>query len=257
MWLWRRLHQMLDTINALSTTDLSFISLQKYKLLLMATCSGAMSQLVSVCQPSFCTINTNQPYTLFARKQFSPLLTTASQLCTVNFCKFPFHSCWQYLLFRFIDIILGESVNCSLVSAVLSKFLYVFVCKVQGFVFLPSRCVYLMCIMAKAQALSVLLFLKKFYCKLKILCTACIVICTHLFFILASVVFQDVHVMIFVGFGFLMTFLRRYGYGSVGFNLLMAAFAVQWSTITSGLFTFIEQSHNNVTEYKISVSIES
>ena len=54
-----------------------------------------------------------------------------------------------------------------------------------------------------------------------------------------------------------MTFLRRYGYGSVGFNLLMAAFAVQWSTITSGLFTFIEQSHNNVTEYKISVSIES
>lgn len=69
--------------------------------------------------------------------------------------------------------------------------------------------------------------------------------------------FQDVHVMIFIGFGFLMTFLRRYGYGSVGFNLLMAAFAVQWSTITSGLFTFIEQSHNNVTEYKISVSIES
>ncbi len=54
-------------------------------------------------------------------------------------------------------------------------------------------------------------------------------------------VFQDVHVMIFAGFGFLMTFLRRYGYGSIGFNLLLASFAIQWSTITSGVFTFIDQ----------------
>ena len=30
--------------------------------------------------------------------------------------------------------------------------------------------------------------------------------------------FQDVHVMIFVGFGFLMTFLKKYGYGSIGYN---------------------------------------
>ena len=63
--------------------------------------------------------------------------------------------------------------------------------------------------------------------------------------------------MIFVGFGFLMTFLRRYGFGSVGFNLLMAAFAVQWSTITSGMFKFIEQSQSNMTEYRIPVSIET
>ena len=47
--------------------------------------------------------------------------------------------------------------------------------------------------------------------------------------------------MIFVGFGFLMTFLRRYGYGSVAFNMLLASFAIQWSTITSGVFTFIDQ----------------
>ena len=53
-------------------------------------------------------------------------------------------------------------------------------------------------------------------------------------------VFQDVHVMIFVGFGFLMTFLRRYGYGSIGFNLLLAALVLQWGTITTGLFGFIE-----------------
>ena len=54
-------------------------------------------------------------------------------------------------------------------------------------------------------------------------------------------VFQDVHVMIFVGFGFLMTFLRRYGYGSIAFNMLLASFAIQWSTITSGVFQFINQ----------------
>ena len=55
-------------------------------------------------------------------------------------------------------------------------------------------------------------------------------------------VFQDVHVMIFVGFGFLMTFLRRYGYGSIGFNLLLAALVLQWGTLTTGLFGFIEIS---------------
>ena len=58
--------------------------------------------------------------------------------------------------------------------------------------------------------------------------------------VLSVTVFQDVHVMIFVGFGFLMTFLRRYGYGSIGFNLLLAALVLQWGTITTGLFGFIE-----------------
>lgn len=47
-------------------------------------------------------------------------------------------------------------------------------------------------------------------------------------------VFQDVNVMIFVGFGFLMTFLKKYGYGAVGFNFLLATFAIQWSTLIRG-----------------------
>ena len=47
-------------------------------------------------------------------------------------------------------------------------------------------------------------------------------------------VFQDVHVMIFIGFGFLMTFLRRYGFSSVGLNMLVAAVAIQWSMLVSG-----------------------
>ncbi|XP_018601106.1 ammonium transporter Rh type B-like [Scleropages formosus] len=48
--------------------------------------------------------------------------------------------------------------------------------------------------------------------------------------------FQDVHVMIFVGFGFLMTFLQRYGFSSVAFNFLIAAFALQWATLMQGFF---------------------
>ncbi|KAG8145116.1 hypothetical protein E2320_013481, partial [Naja naja] len=51
--------------------------------------------------------------------------------------------------------------------------------------------------------------------------------------------FQDVHVMIFVGFGFLMTFLQRYSFGAVGFNFLLAAFGIQWALLMQGwLHTF-------------------
>ncbi|KAG8227234.1 hypothetical protein J437_LFUL003965, partial [Ladona fulva] len=48
--------------------------------------------------------------------------------------------------------------------------------------------------------------------------------------------FMDVHVMIFIGFGFLMTFLRRYGYSSVGLNMLVAALSIQWAVLASGFF---------------------
>lgn len=38
--------------------------------------------------------------------------------------------------------------------------------------------------------------------------------------------FQDVHVMIFVGFGFLMVFLKAHSWTSVGFNYLVACWAL-------------------------------
>ncbi|XP_002915481.1 ammonium transporter Rh type A [Ailuropoda melanoleuca] len=47
--------------------------------------------------------------------------------------------------------------------------------------------------------------------------------------------FRDVHVMIFAGFGFLMTFLRKYGFSSVGINLLIAALGLQWGTFIQGI----------------------
>ncbi|NXS67423.1 RHAG protein, partial [Pandion haliaetus] len=46
--------------------------------------------------------------------------------------------------------------------------------------------------------------------------------------------FQDVHVMIFVGFGFLMTFLKKYGFSGVGINMLIAALGLQWGTLMQG-----------------------
>jgi ammonium transporter Rh len=48
--------------------------------------------------------------------------------------------------------------------------------------------------------------------------------------------FQDVHVMMFIGFGFLMTFLKKYGYSAVGYNFLLAALAIQWSFFTNAFW---------------------
>jgi ammonium transporter Rh len=48
--------------------------------------------------------------------------------------------------------------------------------------------------------------------------------------------FQDVHVMIFIGFGFLMTFLKKYGYSSVGVNFVLAAFCLEWYFFLHGFF---------------------
>jgi len=45
--------------------------------------------------------------------------------------------------------------------------------------------------------------------------------------------FQDVHVMIFIGFGFLMTFLSKYGFSSVGFNFLISAVTIQVSMLSN------------------------
>lgn len=48
--------------------------------------------------------------------------------------------------------------------------------------------------------------------------------------------YQDVHVMIFIGFGFLMTFVSRYAWSAVGFNFLLSALAIQWALLTDAFF---------------------
>ncbi|XP_075233073.1 rhesus blood group-associated glycoprotein Rh50 isoform X2 [Lycorma delicatula] len=56
-------------------------------------------------------------------------------------------------------------------------------------------------------------------------------------------VFQDVHVMIFIGFGFLMTFLRKYGFSSVGFTFLLTSVMIQWSILCQGVFKINKSDH--------------
>jgi ammonium transporter Rh len=53
--------------------------------------------------------------------------------------------------------------------------------------------------------------------------------------------------MIFVGFGFLMTFLRKYGYSALGYNMLIGAIAIQWSILCRGIF------HHDAGTIKINV----
>ncbi|XP_041828848.1 rh blood group, D antigen [Melanotaenia boesemani] len=53
--------------------------------------------------------------------------------------------------------------------------------------------------------------------------------------------FQDVNVMVILGFGFLCTFLVRYGFSGSGFNLLVAAMATQWAIILNGIESWYER----------------
>ena len=48
--------------------------------------------------------------------------------------------------------------------------------------------------------------------------------------------FQDVHVMIFVGFGFLMVFLKNHSWTSVGYNFLIGAYVMQITILIVGFW---------------------
>ncbi|CAB3246988.1 unnamed protein product [Arctia plantaginis] len=48
--------------------------------------------------------------------------------------------------------------------------------------------------------------------------------------------YEDTHVMIFIGFGFLMTFLKKYCYSALGFNWLLAALAIQWALLCQSFY---------------------
>eukprot|EP00485_Elphidium_margaritaceum_P008393 CAMPEP_0202692502 /NCGR_PEP_ID=MMETSP1385-20130828/6863_1 /ASSEMBLY_ACC=CAM_ASM_000861 /TAXON_ID=933848 /ORGANISM="Elphidium margaritaceum" /LENGTH=484 /DNA_ID=CAMNT_0049348041 /DNA_START=66 /DNA_END=1520 /DNA_ORIENTATION=- len=58
--------------------------------------------------------------------------------------------------------------------------------------------------------------------------------------------YQDVHAMMFVGFGFLMTFLRRYGFGALTFNFLLCAFGIQWGMYIFHMIPWVFNEHIGV-----------
>ena len=51
---------------------------------------------------------------------------------------------------------------------------------------------------------------------------------------LSFLVIMDIQVMLFVGFGFLMTFLRRFGYCAVTFTMLLTVMCVEYCVLISG-----------------------
>ncbi|KAK1791192.1 hypothetical protein P4O66_013214 [Electrophorus voltai] len=55
--------------------------------------------------------------------------------------------------------------------------------------------------------------------------------------------FQDVHVIVFLGFGFMSMFLVRYGFSGTGFGLLVAAMVVQWATFINAFLSSFHSSH--------------
>lgn len=60
--------------------------------------------------------------------------------------------------------------------------------------------------------------------------------------------FQDIHVMIFIGFGFLMVFLKSHSWGSIGFNYLVASWAVLICILIGGFWEqiinyYMDRSH--------------
>ena len=48
--------------------------------------------------------------------------------------------------------------------------------------------------------------------------------------------FQDVHVMIFIGFAYLMTFIKANSLTALAFNWIISVWALQWAIIWSGLW---------------------
>jgi len=52
--------------------------------------------------------------------------------------------------------------------------------------------------------------------------------------------FRDVSIMIFFGFGFLMTFIRKNGYAAIGFTLLISALVTEYAVIVRGILFNIQ-----------------
>ena len=48
--------------------------------------------------------------------------------------------------------------------------------------------------------------------------------------------FQDTHIMMGIGFGFLYTLLRRYAWTGVGLNFLLCACTYQWAILCNGFW---------------------
>lgn len=52
-------------------------------------------------------------------------------------------------------------------------------------------------------------------------------------------IFRDISVMLFLGFGFLMTFLKQFGLGAVGFTMMISIIAIQLNVMVELIMRFV------------------
>ena len=66
---------------------------------------------------------------------------------------------------------------------------------------------------------------------------------------------MDIHVMIFIGFGWLMAFLKTHCWSSIGFNYICAAWALQLCTLFTGFWRRVLLPHHFSWEDKINITM--
>uniref|UniRef100_A0A183CKQ6 Ammonium_transp domain-containing protein n=1 Tax=Globodera pallida TaxID=36090 RepID=A0A183CKQ6_GLOPA len=49
--------------------------------------------------------------------------------------------------------------------------------------------------------------------------------------------FQDIHTMVIIGFGFLLSFLKKYGFSALSINLLLSSFVMQYALLLRGFLS--------------------
>eukprot|EP01059_Diplonema_ambulator_P001649 TRINITY_DN113_c0_g1_i6.p1 TRINITY_DN113_c0_g1~~TRINITY_DN113_c0_g1_i6.p1 ORF type:complete len:488 (+),score=193.20 TRINITY_DN113_c0_g1_i6:45-1466(+) len=69
--------------------------------------------------------------------------------------------------------------------------------------------------------------------------------------------YQDTHVMIYIGFGFLMTFLKKYGLSAVGFNMLLASIMLQWTILVVGFWHRVFKMDGHTFHDRIQLTVAS
>ena len=64
----------------------------------------------------------------------------------------------------------------------------------------------------------------------------------YLLIILAFTVIIDIYMMLIGGFGFLMTFLKRHGFSSLGYTFIIVTLVTEWTIIMRG-FLHMDESY--------------
>ena len=53
----------------------------------------------------------------------------------------------------------------------------------------------------------------------------------------------DIHIMLFAGFGFLMTFLKNYGYSAISFTVMITVIITEFGILCFGISRFEDEDY--------------